>query len=661
MKKTRKLLIALLSVILCFATVLCITSCKKKPKENEKHYFLTFSYDLPDSSEPQRIDVQCSIGEVITAPEYPQYAGVRFNEWNSSERPDFTVGSGEQFTVTEDMFYEGAKNTGPDGNWDEYYGSFGLWWEYENYTATVHGYDGFSTEIEFSIESDEGIYDQASHTLLSSLVDFNYYSSGKVENVYRDGYVFDGWYLDENYQTPLALQPSFAQNVDVYAKWTYVGLYFEFGRTYDYDKEEHVFYYTLTKIDNNQSISTLTIPETCNYLPVLFINSNVHQGSATIDKLILPDTITNIPAYAFSSGLINEIVIGDNAIFEENAFADSNAKLTLSSSNPNYLVRNNVLYDLRNKNVHSILSTPSGDVVVPDGIVSFGTAFANSTITSIRIPLSVTQIDNGAFENCSSLAWAIMHGDYDKGVNSIGQNAFKNCSALGYVVLSRDLATVGENAFYGCDSLEFIYFGGEYPYEWTSIQKDNSCLDVNPYFYSASEQTIDDYSSYIRWHYDANDMPVTWLTVKNNLAGKTFEVTSAEVTVSDYYWNLIVTAKEHDILDQYFSGDIYEAALISSTKAEFETALGQIYGNQLAICEFGTDGIVKVTNDLGTDIPFTYVELNDRIIFKPYGHSGYPKGTFYVDEDGNVYEIQQADKIESNETITVRYNYTEVA
>lgn len=660
MKKTKTLLIALFSVILCFATVLCITSCKKKPKENEKHYFLTFSYNLPDVDEPQRIDVECSIGEVITAPEYPQYAGVRFNEWNSSEHPDFSVGSGEQFTVTEEMFYEGPKGVGPNNNWDEYYGSFGLWWEYEHYTATIHTYDGNSEEFEFSIESDEGIYDQASHILLSSLVDFYQYSGGKAENVYRDGYVFDGWYLDENYQNPLALKPSLAQNVDLYAKWTYVGLYFEYDTTYDYDKEEHVFYYTLTKIENSQSVSTLTIPKTCNYLPVLYIDSNVHQGSATIGKLIIPDTITNIPAYAFSSGLISEIVIGDNAVFEENAFADSNAKLTLSSSNPNYLVRNNVLYDLRNKNVHTVLGLPSGDVVVPDGITDFGTTFAGSTITSIRIPLSVTQLDNGAFENCSSLAWAIMHGDYDKGVKTIGQNAFKNCSALGYVVLSRDLETVGENAFYGCDSLEIIYFGGE-SYEWRSIQKDNAYLDGEPYYYSQREQTIENYYKDITWHFDQNNMPVTWLTVKHNLAGKTLQVTSAVATVSDYYWNLIVLAKENNLLDQTVSENFYEAAMNSSTKAEFENALSEIYGNQVGICKFGADGIVKVTNELGTDVTFTYVELNDRIIANPYGHSNYLKGKFYVDENGDVYEIQEAEEIEYNKTITVRYNYTEVA
>ena len=315
---------------------------------------------------------------------------------------------------------------------------------------------------------------------------------------------------------------------------------------------------------------------------------------------------------------------------------------------------------MRNKNVHTVLGLPSGDVVVPDGITDFGTTFAGSTITSIRIPLSVTQLDNGAFENCSSLAWAIMHGDYDKGVKTIGQNAFKNCSALGYVVLSRDLETVGENAFYGCDSLEIIYFGGE-SYEWRSIQKDNAYLDGEPYYYSQREQTIENYYKDITWHFDQNNMPVTWLTVKHNLAGKTLQVTSAVATVSDYYWNLIVLAKENNLLDQTVSENFYEAAMNSSTKAEFENALSEIYGNQVGICKFGADGIVKVTNELGTDVTFTYVELNDRIIANPYGHSNYLKGKFYVDENGDVYEIQEAEEIEYNKTITVRYNYTEVA
>lgn len=667
MTKMRKIFITTLSVMLLVALTVGLASCKKKPKENEKHYFLSFSVNVQQGDEPLIYDIECKIGDVITAPKFPNIAGIDFHEWCSSET-NFSVGSEGQFTVTEEMFYEGAKNAGPDGNWDEYYGTFGLAWEYSRYTATVHGTDDFTDEFEFSFEDNGNVYNQASHMLLSSLTDFNYYEGGRLENVYQNGYAFDGWYLDEDYQTPLALTPNVTQSIDIYAKWTYVGLFFTYEQTYDREKEEYVSSYTLIKIDNSQPISVLNVPEKCNYLPVMgvrgfsILDGYLLQGSERITKLVLPESITYIPNNTFVSDCITEVVIGNNAIIAENAFNGATIKVTLSSSNSNYSVSNNVLYDLTNKNVHSVLATPSGDVVVPDGIVDFGLAFANSAITSIRIPVSVTQIESGAFENCNSLAWVIMHGDYDKGVNTIGQNAFKNCSALEYVVLSRDLETVGANAFLGCSSLEIIFYGGQHSGEWNYIQKQNSYLDGNVYYYSAKEQKLEDYAGDIKWHYDQNDTPKTWLTVKNNFAGKTFQVTSAVATVSDYYWDLIVLAKNNNLLEQIFPDkpEFYDAAISATSKAEFEEKLSTIYGNQLGKLEFGADGTVLISNELGSNVSFTYAELNDRIIIRPNGHNNYPKGTFYSNSEDSIFEIQSADKIGQNETITVKYFYTEV-
>ena len=326
-----------------------------------------------------------------------------------------------------------------------------------------------------------------------------------------------------------------------------------------------------------------------------------------------------------------------------------------------YFLSFNLSHPFESDNERLDVECQVGDVVVPDEISYIGTMFANSNITSIRIPSSVLEIEDGAFENCAQLKWVIIDDKgitQEDGVSTIGDDAFKNCSALKYIVLPACLKTIGANAFFGC-SLDSVYYHDK-SYAWSSITQTDSCLTGNVYYFSLKEQTLETYYSNIEWHYDNNGNPVTWLTVKNNLKGKTFTVTDAVATVSDFYWESIVAAKTQNALTpDLVDAKFYEAAMSSNTKEEFESALGQIYANQLGIAKFGTSGIVLVTNELGEAVSYTYVELNDRIFMKPYGHSNGLQGTFYVDQNGNVYEIQNAKKLLGYETITVKYIYTE--
>ncbi len=62
---------------------------------------------------------------------------------------------------------------------------------------------------------------------------------------------------------------------------------------------------------------------------------------------------------------------------------------------------------------------------LPVTAIDYG-AFANTDITSVTIPDSVTSIGTSAFENCASLQTVSMPAS----VTKIGANAFKNCTAL---------------------------------------------------------------------------------------------------------------------------------------------------------------------------------------------------------------------------------------
>jgi WD40 repeat protein len=123
------------------------------------------------------------------------------------------------------------------------------------------------------------------------------------------------------------------------------------------------------------------------------------------------------------------------------------------------------------------------------------TAFDGSSVTSISIPESVTDIEKGSFENCEnlmSLSTIVMNPAYSssngvlfnkerteliccppakKGptytvpdsVQTIDSDAFSNCSNLEQVTMPKGLQTVGAGALSSCSNLKSVVFKGDAP------------------------------------------------------------------------------------------------------------------------------------------------------------------------------------------------------
>ncbi len=77
---------------------------------------------------------------------------------------------------------------------------------------------------------------------------------------------------------------------------------------------------------------------------------------------------------------------------------------------------------------------------------------ANTTLTGVTIPDSVTEIGKSAFMNCSSLEKVVIPDS----VTKIGGSAFVFCSALNTVNLPKSLTNLGNGAFRGCEALKEI-------------------------------------------------------------------------------------------------------------------------------------------------------------------------------------------------------------
>ena len=71
---------------------------------------------------------------------------------------------------------------------------------------------------------------------------------------------------------------------------------------------------------------------------------------------------------------------------------------------------------------------PGGNVVIPEGVTEIGNGVFSGcdSLASVTIPKSVTSIGGWAFSDCSTLETVTI----PEGVTNIGWKAFSDCSAL---------------------------------------------------------------------------------------------------------------------------------------------------------------------------------------------------------------------------------------
>ena len=266
-------------------------------------------------------------------------------------------------------------------------------------------------------------------------------------------------------------------------------------------KPKTLYTYTLDDYKNatiteyNGNARSLSVPQTIDGYTVVGIGSSAFEGNTNLRFLHLPDTLTSIGEYAFSDCINLGTIDFPESLIEINGYAFYGCNSLTSIKLPSNLqtleyyafgscanlqsvwipktITNETSYVYNGpfddcgklKSItfaDGITNIPSGlfagctgieSIEIPDTVTEIlVSAFADSSIQSVKIGSGLTTISNYAFYSCKNLTEI----NLPKSLTSIGNSAFRDCINLGTIDFPESLIEINGYAFYGCNSLTSI-------------------------------------------------------------------------------------------------------------------------------------------------------------------------------------------------------------
>ena len=185
---------------------------------------------------------------------------------------------------------------------------------------------------------------------------------------------------------------------------------------------------------NCNSFKVIRIPKT-----VTEIGGSAFADCGKLESIDIPDSVTKIDRYAFGgcSSLKNVKLSSNLTEIGRKAFESCISLESIEIP----------------KSIERVVSNGSGpftgctalkNITIEEGMTSIpGALFADSCITTIKIPNTVTYIGTDAFAGCKSLESIVIPDS----VTKIDRYAFGGCSSLMTISISRSVSSIANNAF----------------------------------------------------------------------------------------------------------------------------------------------------------------------------------------------------------------------
>ena len=399
---------------------------------------------------------------------------------------------------------------------------------------------------------------------------------------------------------------------------------------------------TVEITDYNGSAEKVEIPEKINGKSVTSIGNYAFEYCENITSVTIPDSVTSIGFCVFSNCTSLTSITIPNSVTSISGGAFENCTsltaINVASENSNYVSVNGVLY---NKDKTTIICYPAGkkdnNYKIPDSVTEIDDYAFNGCISlsSVTIPNSVTSIGVYAFEYCASLKSITIPDS----VPLVGPGAFSNCTNLTSVTIQNGVMYIGNEAFANCTSLtgitipDSVTWIGRYSFggctNLTSITIPNSVTSIGDYAfgyyydeYDDSVKKIDNFKIYCysgtagEKYAKDNGFDYELITAEKpaNVTGfKVKSLTSTNVTLQ---WTKNSAASGYEI-EQYKGGKWVNVAKITSNATTSYTVKGLKAGTagyQFRIRAYRAEGKNKAYSSYSATV---------KVNTNPYGVGGF--------------------------------------
>lgn len=215
---------------------------------------------------------------------------------------------------------------------------------------------------------------------------------------------------------------------------------------------------------------------------VTSIQNDAFRGCAALESISLPNTLISLGGYAFYGCAALESIDLPSSLSSITSYAFVGASALKSITIPSSVkyVRESAFKDC----------TALESVYIEDGScyeLDMGCFQGCAKLSSIRIPDSVTLINDNCFQDCISLGCI----NLPAALTLIGDYAFSGCTALESIVIPSSVTKIGGNAFAECSSLKDVTFETDAVCTLLGIRAFYSCRSLTSIFIPKSVERID--------------------------------------------------------------------------------------------------------------------------------------------------------------------------
>ena len=474
MKSNKKRILFVLAILTMALVLSCaLVACNKTDSPDAPKKEFTITFDTRGGSEVKPITI--AEGATITLPRNPTKEGYIFDGWYLSD--EFI----EKFNATQTI----SSNITVYAKWKEDGGNQD---EKQSYTITFDTQGG--SEVK-SITIAEG----ETITLPS--------------NPTKEGYIFDGWYLSEEFIEKFNATQTISSNITVYAKWKEDG-----------NQDEKQTFTVTFDTQGGSEVKSLVLKEG----ETIPLPSNPTKEGYVFDGWYLDSSYTQ--AFDSTKRIDSNMVLyakwkilDDGQSIIASDYFDING-LVLTMNKQKYIASSEDVFDLRNKFSTSTgsswraFTSPNCDqpteITTRMANVSVGwndiyvmvenlTTYENQIyrLKIYKYPTIVYRELNDGFleiQSVSDCADVLFPDDKIDKITSVGENAFSSCPSLRTLQDLPKLTSIGPSAFANCKRLTSITIPdsvtsiGDYAFNGctglTSIEVPNSVTTIPAYAFN---------------------------------------------------------------------------------------------------------------------------------------------------------------------------------